>query len=70
MKIGFIRVSLLRKAPWCPREHGEREKKKARWGLWEEKIIAVFIGIPSGSLVYELKLNASVFVITVTNMYF
>ena len=33
-------------------------------------IIAVFIGIPSGSLVYELKLNASVFVITVTNMYF
>ena len=50
MKIGFIRVSLLRKAPLCPREHGEREKKKAYWGLWEEKIIAVYIGIPSGSL--------------------
>jgi len=37
------------KAPLCPRETGEREKK-ARWGLWEEKIIAIFIGIPSGSL--------------------
>ena len=49
-RLGLLLSPSSAKAPWCPRETGEREKKKACWGLWEENIIANFIGIPSGSL--------------------
>ena len=36
--------------PLCPRETGEREKRKRVRDYGKEKIIAIFIGIPSGSL--------------------
>ena len=49
-RLGLLLSPSSAKAPWCPRETGEREKKKAYWGLWEENIIANFIGIPSGNL--------------------